>query len=297
MSTFLVCLAVADFIFLGVFKMFEWISNLTNMNLVDTYGIICRIQVFGYCSSVQIASWMQVLVTVERVVSVASPHKVRTIFSPSRSMYLVLLMAVIVISVKITLLFDSATKHFNTDLYCFESGNFHYIYVDFWPWINLCVGYFIPWIALLVGSIVIILLLRRNALLESHGIQTDYHGKETGNRGKEAGILDKQKRNRRYKISIITKRVIALNVVYNICVTPTNIMSILYLFGYPISELVYTILTMFMVVNNSISFFLFIMIGSRFRGELAKMMAGIKCPQCFTGQPTPPVMADEKIRF
>ena len=290
MSTFLVCLAVADFIFLGVFKMFEWISNLTNMNLVDTYGIICRIQVFGYCSSVQIASWMQVLVTVERVVSVASPHKVRTIFSPARSMYLVLLMAVIVISVKITLLFDSATKHFNTDRYCFESGNFHYIYVDFWPWINLCVGYFIPWISLFVGSIVIVLLLRRNAKLESHGIQTDYHGKDTG-------ILDKQKRNRRYKISIITKRVIALNVVYNISVTPTNIMSILYLFGYPISELVYTILTMFMVVNNSISFFLYIMIGSRFRGELAKIMAGIKCLGCLTGQSTPPVMDDKKIRF
>ena len=279
-STFLVCLAVADLIFLGVFKMFDWIANLTNMNLVDTYGIICRIQVFGYCSSVQIASWMQVLVTMERVVSVASPHKVRLIFSPARSMYLVILMSIIVISVKIVLLIDTAAAHFSTDKYCFDSGNFHYIYLDFWPWMNLCVGYFIPWIALFVGSIVIVLLLRRKS---THGGSPLSEDKLTG--------------KRRYKISVITKRVIALNVVYNICVTPTNIMSVLYLFGIPVSVLVYTILTILMVVNNSISFFFYILIGSKFKGELLKMMTAIKCRRCCSKEFTPSVTVGEKIRF
>ena len=261
--------------------MFEWIANLTNINLVDTYGIICRIKVFGYCSSVQIVSWMQVLVTMERVVSVASPHKVRLTFSPARSMYLVILILNILISVKIGLLIDTAAAHFSTfDKYCFDTGNFRYIYLVFWPWMNLCVGYFITWIAQFVGSTVIVLLLRRKS---THGGSPLSEDKLTG--------------YRRYKISVITKRVIALNVVYNICVTPTNIMSLLYLFGIPVSVLVYTILTMFMIVNNSISFFLYILIGSKFKGELVKMMTAIKCRRYCSKEFTPSVTVGEKIRF
>ena len=196
----------------------------------------------------------------------------------------------VVTSVKIVLLLDSATIHFSTDVFCFESGNFHYIYVDVWPWINLCVGYFIPWIALFVGSIVIVVLLRRNAILEGSPLSQDF---QTGSQSSQTG-------KRSYKISVLTKRVIALNIVYNICVTPTNIMSILYLFGNPVSELVYTILTMFMDVNNSISFFLYILIGSNFRQELTKMLSVIKCPRCFNGR-TDPLSKDtekqEKLRF
>ena len=259
-STYLVCLATADLILLSIWKLFDWIASLIGLNFTD---ILCRIQIYGYISCLQIASWMQVLVTVERAISVAFPHKVRTLFSPVRSVVSVGLISTAFLGLNSSFFTaPEADVSFNSDKYCFDNHNFTYEPTNIWPWIYLFLGYFTPWLLLFIGNIVIVTILRRklngsNSISLSHDVVSG---------------------RRQYKVSIVTKRVVALNLVYNICVSPLSILTLLTLFGVTASKIVNTILTMFMLLNNSSSFFLYILIGSRFRQELVKMMSICKCP-------------------
>ena len=278
-STYLVCLAVADLILLSVWKLFDWIASVIGLNFTD---ILCRIQIYGYISCLQIASWMQILVTAERAISVVSPHKVRTLLSPTRSVLSVILISAVFLAFNIS--FFTAPESdvsLGSERYCFDNHNFRYEPINIWPWIYLCIGYFIPWIHLLIGNIVIVTIIQRticgsNSVSLSEGVVT--------------GI-------RKYKVSIVTKRVIALNFVYNICVSPLSILTLLTLFGVTASKLVNTILTMFMFVNNSARFFLYILIGSKFRQELAKMMPIFKCSTFASAQRKPSARSDGNTRF
>ena len=262
-STYLVCLAVADLVFLGIWKTFDWLSSVLHLYRVDSDGIICRIQLLGYFSCLQIASWMQVLVTIERVVSVVSPHKVRGLFSTERALTSVVLTSMVIFGLNVSFLIAPARDaNFSNGRYCFDNENFRYQANNVWPWIYLSLGYFIPWIALLFGNALIILTLRRNIRHNKSALSID------------TGISI-----RKYKVSIVTKRVIALNIVYNVCVTPICIYSLLSLFNVKASnsELVSAILSALMLVNNSISFFLYIVLGSKFRQEVLKMILTFKC--------------------
>ena len=190
----------------------------------------------------------QALVTVERVISVVSPHKVRTLFSPTRSVLSVILISAVFLAFNIS--FFTALESdvsLGSERYCFDNYNFRYKSVNIWPWIYLCIGYFIPWILLLIGNIVIVTIIRRK-ICGSKSVSLS--------EGVVTGI-------RKYKVSIVTKRVIALNFVYNICVSLLSILTLLTLFSLTASKLVNTILKMFMLVNNSASFFYMFLLGPK----------------------------------
>ena len=260
-STYLVCLAVADLVFLGIWKTFDWISSVLHLYRLDTVGTICRIQLLGYFSCLQIASWMQVLATVERLVSVASPHKVRSLFSTPRALISTVLTATVILALNVSFLTAPARDaKFNSGRYCFDDKNFRYQQTNIWPWIYLSFGYFIPWMVLLFGNVLIVIILRREINNNSISLSRD-----------SATTV------RKYKVSVVTKRVIALNVVYNVCVSPMCILSMLSLFGVRASEPVNSLLTILMLVNNSVSFFLYILLGSKFKQEVVKMMSTFKC--------------------
>ena len=217
-SAFLVCLAVTDLILLSIWKLFDWIASLIGLNFTD---MLCRIQIYGYISCLQIGSWMQVLVTIERAISVVSPHKVRTLFSPIRSMVSVVLIGATFLALNCS--FFTAPESdvsFESERYCFDNHNFTYEPTNIWPWIYLCLGYFTPWLLLFIGNIVIVIILRRK-LNDSDSI--------TLSQGVVSGM-------RHYKVSIVTKRVVALNLAYTVCVSPLCILTLLSLFGITASD-------------------------------------------------------------
>ena len=257
-STYLLCLAVSDLIVLSVWELFDWVGSAFKINFIDNYGIFCRIQTFGYFSGIQISSWMLVLVTLERVCSVLYPHKVRTVFSPCRSLLSVLLTVTCIVGMNIKFL--AGIQNISTERYCFESDNFDYFYVQVWPWIYLNTGFFIPCVFLLCGNIVIVVTLWRKT--------------------NEASVSLHHNTAIKNKVSVVTKRVIVLNSAYIVCGSPICVYVIINLFGWLDSELVKTILTMLMLTNNSINFFLYIMVGSMFRKELIKIISS--CSRCVT---------------
>ena len=242
---------------------FDWLSSALHLYRLDVDGTICRIQLLGYFSCLQIASWMQVLVTIERVVSVAIPQKVRSLFSTRRALISTVLTSIVILGLNVSFLTAPARDaNFNSGTYCFDHENFRYQASNIWPWIYLSFGYFIPWIVLLFGNSLIIITLRRN--IDHNRIVLSM----------DSGISV-----RRYKVSIVTKRVIALNVVYNVCVTPVCIYALLSLFDVRASnsEPVSSILSSLMLINNCVSFFLYILIGSKFKQEVVKIVSAFKC--------------------
>ena len=253
-STYLLCLAISDLILLSVWILLDWAGSAFRINSIDENGIFCRILVFGYFSGVQISSWMLVLVTVERVCSVLYPHKVRTVFSPCRSLISVLLIVTCIVGMNTKFL--AGILNIGRETYCFESDNFDYFYVQVWPWIYLNTGFIIPCISLLFGNIIIVVTLWR----KKGDALSDVH----------RSISIPMNRN---KVSVVTKRVIVLNSAYIVFGFPVCVYVVINFYGLIDSELIKTALSMVMLINNSINFFLYIMVGSRFRQELIKMLS------------------------
>ena len=253
-STYLLCLAVSDLILLSVWVPLDWIGSAIRINSVDKNGIFCRVLAFGYFSGIQISSWMLILVTIERVCSVLYPHKVRTVFSPCRSLISVSLTVICIAGVNAKFL--AGILNITPESYCFESDNFDYFYGQVWPWIYLNIGFIIPCISLLLGNIIIVVTLWRKkkvSLTATHQHTTI--------------------QIERSKVSVITKRVIVLNSAYIAFGLPVCVYVVINFFGLVDSELIKTAVTMVMFINNNINFFLYIMVGSRFRQEVLSMFS------------------------
>ena len=264
-SIFLECLAMADLNVLCIWTMFDWVGNITEMQFVNAYEILCRIQSFGYYSSLQISSWMQVLVTTERVCSVVNPHKVRTLFSQRRSIFSAAFTAAILVGLNCHFLFGSSHDGLDKQTYCFMLYHRDQFYRFVWPWIDISVGFLIPCLLLVSGNFIIVWQLKRKVKLQSAFPSTS-NDSVTG--------LNNN------KISIITKRVIILNVVYIICICPICVYETGFIRNWWIgTEAASSLITMLMLVNNSTNFFLYIMLGSRFRHELLKMKPQCDCNQ------------------
>ena len=263
-STYLVCLSVADLTVLCVSVLPDWIGQIANLQFRDIYPVVCRLQNFGFYSSLQISSWALVLVTLERVTSVLYPHRVRILFSNSR----------IFLSIGITVAFIvTLNTHFLVGLQCnnasdnvtfsdcFEKEYFNTFYYIVWPWIDTVVTILLPCSCLIVGNILIILRLQKPGAYVVNSVSQTL--------ATEA---------RRAKTSIITRRVITLNVIYITCMTPACVLAIVSpycLSDYSqntnnrgLSELLTAVVTMMMFLNNAVNFLLYIFQGSRFRKEL-----------------------------
>ena len=269
-SVFLQCLAIADLNVLCIWAFFDWIGNLTDIHYVNVYDILCRIQTFGYYSSLHVSSWMQVLVTIERVCSVMYPLRVRTLFSQTRSILSASVAAAVLIGLNSHFLYGSSQNDIgktypNNNTYCFMLYRGDQFYRFVWPWIDISVGFLIPCILLISGNIIIVCRLKGNFHSPNDIPSASY---------------DLSTRITKTKISIITKRVIILNLFYIACICPICVYETGFIKNWWLgTEVTASLMTMLMLVNSSTNFFLYLMLGSRFRHELLKMK-----PRCDCGE-------------
>lgn len=266
-STYLVCLAVADLCVLCFSEMPDWIIMLFRIRVNGGGSLVCRIQSFVYYSSLHISSWMLVLVTAERLCSVMFPHKVRILFSPARAVLSVVLIIVSILCLNSHCLLR---RYDTIDMedYCFIRYTSDHFYLFVWPWIDVTISFLLPCTLLIIGNCLIVYKLRRQ---KKYGFPS-----RTQNNSLEV---------RKYRVSVVTKRVVVVNLVYIICMLPISINETVMLYVWSsytwldseFVDIVTTSLMMLMLVNNSVNFFLYILIGFRFRQELVSMMSACKC--------------------
>ena len=268
-SVFLQCLAIADLNILCVWTLIDWLGHMADIHHVNAYAILCRIQTFGYYSSFHISSWMQILVTVERTLSVIYPHKVRTLFSKQRSILFASITVAVLIGLNSHFLYDSSQQNdigsADENDYCFMLYRGDQFYLFIWPWIDICVGFVIPCIVLLSGNIIIICRLRANSHPQDAIPRENYD-------------INVATRIRKTRTSIITKRVILLNLFYTACIAPICVYQTGFICNWWLgNEVAATLMVMLMLVNSSTNFFLYLMLGSRFRNELLNMFRRYDC--------------------
>ena len=149
---------------------------------------------------------------------------------------------------------------------CYTIDYLDSFYVSVWPWIDTVVTFLLPCSCLIVGNILIVQRLRKR---ETHGVTSVSHTLAT-----EA---------RRAKTSVITRRVITLNVIYIVCTTPACVLAIVLPYCFSdysqntnnrgLAELLAAVVMMMMFVNNGVNFLLYIFQGSRFRKELFRVIS------------------------
>ena len=269
-STYLVCLAVADLVVLCGSFFVEWLINLLEIR-TGVNGTFCKVQAFVYYSSLYVSSWMLVLVTTERLCGVVYPHKVRILFSPLT----LLSVALMVISILgLNAHFLTRFENFDAANNCWSREKTDFFSIVIWPWMDIAVGFIIPGALLILGNGLIIYKLRRQ---RKYGFSAT-----TQKTGVDIRV---------YRVSVVTKRVVVVNLVYLMCMLPVCATGTVFLYKWPnnssymyyngVVELVTIVLSMVMHVNNSVNFFLYILIGFKFRQELYQMM--LKAKRCQKG--------------
>ena len=118
-SIYLMSLACADLLALCVCVLPDWIGVLLKIEFREEYPMFFKLHTFGYFFSCQLSSWFLVLVTLERVVSVIYPYRVRMLFSFPRAFLSIILTIVCIVSLNMHF-FVQKQDYIYLDLNCMD---------------------------------------------------------------------------------------------------------------------------------------------------------------------------------
>lgn len=266
-AMFLIALAVSDILILwtGLFR--EWIRHQNGKDIRTYSEFGCRLHLFLTYLSFQCSSWFLVTVTVERLIAVLLPHKIKNICNP-RNAGIVILMIVILLMLLNGHWYYGFTVvqtyqvHNNTYKACREKHDHTYVaFRRIWNWIDLCIVSLVPLVLLSLANItVIIRLLIR---------------KRKSNTQIVPSALKVHPENR--KVSQLTVTLIIVNIVFIVCSTPLSVDIILRdklptfkteKHDYAVYKLREAIVGLLAYFNCSINFILYFVSGSKFRDEV-----------------------------
>ncbi|KAK6177803.1 hypothetical protein SNE40_015834 [Patella caerulea] len=268
-SIYLTLLAVSDTVVLYSGILRQWLYYLTEYDIRSYHIVTCKLLTWLIYTSLDISAWTIVAVTIERLISVYVPHKVKT-FCTTKVCYFVLSFVIVACSlvnghflVGLELL-EVAVDSFN----CATNNAGYLTFLeDIWPWMDLCVYSLIPTGLIIVGNA----LLIRKVFFST--LQT------------QQSMSDKrQQLNRQKKMSSMTTMLISISILFLICTTPVSIHIILssYLPS-PTPEqkaeqsLIWCVENLLMYSGNAINFILYCFSGSRFRKEISAILKKSCC--------------------
>ena len=181
-SLFLLCLAFSDLLVLYTGPLRQWILHLTmdrdlfpktvDVRTLSEAG--CRSHTYLTYASIQISSWLLVAVTVERLLSVVMPHRIKTISTCRVAMIFITSVVVSVLLLNVFFLFgigyalvEAETQRQQRPVYhnCWPKNENYLNYNnDVWPWIDFCVAFAIPFLFLTICNTIIIVKLAKTRL-------------------------------------------------------------------------------------------------------------------------------------
>jgi hypothetical protein len=229
--------------------------------------------VFIVYTSTHISSWLIVGVTVERVVCVWLPIKMRIGRSNKVALIvtIVTVLTCILINLHMLVGFELSTvnvlKDSNSTITTCQPGfSASYIYfIDrIWPWIDLSLLFLIPFCFLIVGNALIIFRVRKSRHLR-----------------RESCPDIAQSSADTSSLYFLTALLVTHSAVFVICVLPITVYIIMQYTWWPgvpltekelaISHLGWAIVNILVYVNYAVNFILYLTCGTKFREELKKM--------------------------
>lgn len=211
-AIYLLTLAFSDTLFLLNAPLRRWIVNVWDEDVRHMSELVCKFSVYLTYSSSQLSSWILVAVTIERLISVVWPHRVRLGCTTRLS--------VTVIFVIVLIIFGSNAHIFygfgRSDLPVFRNeGYCQPLYEDYftffnktYPWIDFAVVFAIPFGILLISNL---------------GIVYRLHKSRRERRKMSIIVKSRSDKSTANDIRRVTIILIILSVVFFICLAPVSI--------------------------------------------------------------------------
>ena len=271
-AIYLLSLAFSDLMILLLGPVRQWIMYMwyVDVRLLSDAG--CKTSLYFTYFSFQLSSWLLVAVTIERVISVVLPHKVKFACTAVKAGSIVLINVVCLAAFNSHFFYgfglesDISNMERNRQTECTPLYEDYAVFAyDILPWLDFAIVFGLPFIILLTGNLIIIASLKRRVQKHRRMGATN-----TTNEGHSLTML-----------------LIMLCAVFFICLTPSHIFFILlpYLraaaMELPKQEMlrrrdllifIHAIVSCFNYINSTSNFMLYCLSGSRFRTEVRHLL-------------------------
>ena len=253
-AVFLFVLAISDTVQLIYSSMSVWIMYGLDKQYVRQLGNLwCKFSMFSAYAPIHFSSWVLVAVTVERLLSVLWPLRVRQRCTRQIASVASFLILCAVLALNSHFFYGyGLTQNSCQHLYQTYSDFFYFI----WPWIDAVVAFAAPFFILVICNSMIIYKLRKAKVK----IRKRTIIKSTG---EKSYIKDTRS---------ITITLVLLNVVFMISSTPL----VAFLISDPgITEemkLIYAVFSVVSFINAGVNFFLYVLSGAKFRNEVKALL-------------------------
>ncbi|CAH1795610.1 unnamed protein product [Owenia fusiformis] len=260
-SLYLIVLAVCDTIvlFTGLFRQWFWRITPSSIDVRALSNTGCKIHTFLTYTCTQYSSWILVALTFERFVTVYFPLRSKTLCTRKTSISSLAVFLGLIISLNLHFYWTVNIGKYGCDVY--DHSLFRFMGL-IWPWIDLCVTSFLPFIIMLVcnTTIIICLVKERNKRLHL----TKLSEQTTNNLRKTTGAT-----------------IMFITVTFTFLVLTCPLAIYLTFWKYwskgatphtkAVLDLAWAIINMLQYTNNGINFYLYCLSGPRFRGELKQL--------------------------
>jgi len=274
-SVYLSALAIADIsvLYLSAFK--TWLRVVTGFELLHVADCACKLIKYAFYSCTHFSAWIVVVVTFERLLVVYAPFRASTLWLVRRPHLTTLVSGVVVMVFNVNMIWTSEL------VYDSEGGaptcasySYENFICDIFPKINLLVYSVFP--SLLVfafNSVIVVVIIRSTPPIVST-LSPPNNFRRHGHQ-------------QRLTMTLLTLSTLwlVLSLPYSIIDSNVNI-----LLDIRIPGIVRVICFMMMYLNHSVNFYVYCLLGQKFRTEL-KRTFGFKTYNKFARNVLPPKIA------
>lgn len=251
-SVFFLALAVSDILLAIALPLERWLHWTTAFAIYGLNPVIAVMKIIFNFSIVQISSWTLVCITIERVVSVVLPHKVKTLFTAKRASCVLFATCFLIITINAALftqLVDISYDEQNGPLWQDKLTGAKTII----QWWDLCISFLIPFGIILTGSLKIVTQLVR-ASVQKHD-------------------------SNKHRNNPVTRKLLAANIVFVLTMSPYSLFYSLSATSLDVGirpRLTWFISDVLLFIsdwNSTLNFFVYFLSGVRFRSDVKQLLA------------------------
>jgi hypothetical protein len=255
-NVYLAVLAMSDITLLWSSTFRQWLALVGKDIILDNL-VFCNFGLFLAYFSGQFSSWIQVVVTLSRLMAVWSPFHIQNRCTPKVSVIVIACVFSTLAGLNLQFsVYQLDIVHTDVSVICVASGHRKFFVGRIWPWMGTTLYSFVPCVILIIGTVCI-----RVKVMES---------------AKRAPRNTAARNGRTNKNSYVTAVLITINVVFIVCTTPAGLLFI-YLQIVPetskvVKEVIYAVSKLLMWTDHVINFVLYCIAGSRFREEFKRLI-------------------------
>ncbi len=233
--------------------------------LFTTSKVFCKLWMFMIWVFRDFAAWILILISIERYVVVAAPHKAKTICTKKKAIISLICVFILLLTLNIPLILSSSQRWIQDSMRCAVRGNSNMVKFmqTIFRWIDITKYTIIPFSTMIFCNMYIITIVTKAAIRRRRNLATGRSDSGT-------------------TVSTMTANLLVVSFAFLILSIPTNIFFI----SIPISvvsqpnrlgaqmNLFRTVALQVANLNNCINVFLYCAAGATFRQELKALLCG-----------------------